>query len=456
MPSPVIHKDQNRDMRDETGSASVGMDSTSSPVFICTTGVDDFPEDDKSEGLLTSHAAMEESQETISVGEDQSFTSPAMAGKSPGAIHVTTSTQDEKVACVSCRKLQAKIKSLELEQLKRKTPQLSRVIQTHKFSHTHLQKDTDIKFYTGLPNRETFDRFYDLFEYDAKTLRYWHGPAHLCVKANIKRKYKVTPHRSSNRHLTAKDEFMLTLMRLRLGSLEKDLADRFEVSVSVCSRILATWLRFLAKTFEKFIFVPSKDVFHENRPTEFTSFPKVRHIIDCSEIFVETSDDPEIQAATWSSYKHHNTAKFLISITPNGHIQYRSKTWGGRTSDLSISRHSGFLDILEPFDEVMADRGFPIQEELASKLCQLHVPPGLKGQAQLTKAEVKRTKAIANTRIYVEQAIRRIKYFRILKYEVPITVLPQLDDMLTICIALSNLRPALCNPPDRKKNAKKP
>lgn len=37
---------------------------------------------------------------------------------------------------------------------------------------------------------------------------------------------------------------------------------------------------------------------------------------------------------------------------------------GGRTSDVHIVQQSGFYDILEPHDEVMADRGFTIAEDL--------------------------------------------------------------------------------------------
>ena len=40
-------------------------------------------------------------------------------------------------------------------------------------------------------------------------------------------------------------------------------------------------------------------------------------IIDCSEIFIETPKNLELQSATWSDYKHHNTLKFLVCVAPN-------------------------------------------------------------------------------------------------------------------------------------------
>ena len=68
-------------------------------------------------------------------------------------------------------------------------------------------------------------------------------------------------------------------------------------------------------------------------------------------------------ARTWSDYKHHNTAKYLVSINPSGLINYVSEGFGGRCSDKYITNNSGFLDIIEPYDCVMADRGFTRREE---------------------------------------------------------------------------------------------
>ena len=45
---------------------------------------------------------------------------------------------------------------------------------------------------------------------------------------------------------------------------------------------------------------------------------KVAVIIVCFEVFIECPSSFLVRAATWSSYKHHNTVKFLIGITPQG------------------------------------------------------------------------------------------------------------------------------------------
>lgn len=108
----------------------------------------------------------------------------------------------------------------------------------------------------------------------------------------------------------------------------------------------------------------SMKVVKKTLPTKFKKpgYSKVRHIIDCTELFIETPSDPKLRAPTWSDYKHHNTVKILVSITSNGSFNFVSSAWGGRTSDVHLTRESGFYHILEPYDEVMADQGFTIAE----------------------------------------------------------------------------------------------
>ena len=54
----------------------------------------------------------------------------------------------------------------------------------------------------------------------------------------------------------------------------------------------------------------------------------------------------------------------------------------------------------------MADRGCTIAEDLLLHRADLFIPPGKRGQEQFMKADVQKTKTIANLRIFVEQGIR--------------------------------------------------
>ncbi|XP_020900620.1 uncharacterized protein LOC110239252 [Exaiptasia diaphana] len=227
----------------------------------------------------------------------------------------------------------------------------------------------------------------------------------------------------------------MALMKLRLGSTNADLAQRFGASPTTISHAFTTWVKVLARELACLVYNPSIAVFKKTLPEKFQKpgYYNLRHINDCTEIFIETPSDPTIKAATWSDYKHHSTTKLLVSITPTGHFNFLA--WGGRTSDVHLTRES-FYDILERRDEVMADRGFTITEDLLIRNCRLHIPPGKRGQEQFTKAEVAKTKEIANLRIYVEQAIRRLRTFRLIEHELPISLLGNIDDIVLICAAL--------------------
>ena len=75
---------------------------------------------------------------------------------------------------------------------------------------------------------------------------------------------------------------------------------------------------------------------------------------------------------------------------------------------------------------------------------KLAILPSTLGSLQMTSNDVAETSRIANVRIYVEQAIGRLKTFRILKNEIPVSCLPVCDDIIIVCAACCNLLDPLC------------
>ena len=56
-------------------------------------------------------------------------------------------------------------------------------------------------------------------------------------------------------------------------------------------------------------------------------------IIDYFEVFTDRPSNLLARAQTISNYKHHNTVKVLISITPQSTISFVSEALGGPISD---------------------------------------------------------------------------------------------------------------------------
>ena len=309
--------------------------------------------------------------------------------------------------------------------------------------HSDLKNNQTVHLLTGIPSRPAFHKLFDSVKGSIKKVRHRSGPKKTSRKG---RNFRKSPKKfGPKRDLFQKNEFLLSLMKLRLGSTNADLAERFGISSSTVSTIFNTWVNILASELKCLIYNPSMEVVKKTLPEKFKKpgYCKVRHI-DCTEIFVETPSDPVIRVSTWSDYKHHNTAKILVSITPNGAFNFISEAWGGRTSDVHLTRESEFYNILEPYDAVMADRGFSIAEDLLLQRDDLFIPPGKRGQEQFTKADVQKTKTVANLRIFVEQAIRRLKTFRIIKNKLPISLTGNLDNIFFVCAALCNLYKPLC------------
>ena len=173
-------------------------------------------------------------------------------------------------------------------------------------------------------------------------------------------------------------------------------------------------------------------------------YPHCCIIIDCSELFIETPSSLDI-AAAWSNYKHHYTAKYLIGITPNATVSFLSDCYGGRTTDVFIVQDCGFLQGLQPKDLVMADRAFKIHIMLAFHQCTSAIPPSKHTSIQMTATDVHTTSRIANVRIYVEQAIARMKNFCIIKHELPASLLPLIDDIAVVCAVMTNFMEPLCS-----------
>ena len=282
------------------------------------------------------------------------------------------------------------------------------------------------RFYTGLPS-------YKIFEFLLEKLK------------------PISP--TYDRHgLSAGDQLLLVMMKLRLATMHKDLAYRFGIHVSRVTKIFHHWIDVMSRELQQLISWPDHELVRKTLPDCFKpKYIRTKCIIDCSEVFIQRPTSLSARAETYSSYKSHNTVKFLVAISPTGAIIYVSKCWGGRVSDKHLTSSCGFLDKLMHGDLVLADRGFDISEELALHGATLAIPPFTKGKLQLSQREVEESRNLSRIRIHVERAIGRLKYYKILHSTLPIALVKRpyetnyatIDKILIVCSALCNIQPPL-------------
>ena len=104
---------------------------------------------------------------------------------------------------------------------------------------------------------------------------------------------------------------------------------------------------------------------------------------------------------------------------------------------------SGLLNELEHEDEIMADKGFNIENELGSVGVSLLIPAFLKGKTQFSIQETNKNKAIASVRIHIERMMERLKNWHILDRKIPISMAPFASDIIVVLSPLSNFLPPL-------------
>jgi hypothetical protein len=158
-------------------------------------------------------------------------------------------TQTE-LTSANVRDMQREIEDLTIRLTQRVAP----------FSEESLQSNEMVKFYTGLPNMKVLTAVFGLV---------------------IKAVYS-----SDTTRLSPFQEFMATLVKLRLNCQVQDLAYRLNLSCATVSRIFLKWMTVMDKCLCSLILWPDHDSLSKTMPECFrASFgTKVAVIIDCFEI----------------------------------------------------------------------------------------------------------------------------------------------------------------------------
>ncbi|XP_049528033.1 uncharacterized protein LOC125947407 [Dermacentor silvarum] len=302
-------------------------------------------------------------------------------------------------------------------------------LQSQSFSVDTIHS-TAFKFYTGLTSKAQFDALYGHLEANAQRMAYW-------VPQQNEQQQQI----EKDRQLSKREELFMVLYRLRTGVCAREVARLFGISQSSLSRIFCSWINILDKELYALTRMPSLAEVQRHMPEAFSDFPNTRVVLDCTEVRIQKSSKLKAQRQTFSTYKHFNTFKALVGVTPDGYVCFVPEIWGGHVSDTEIVERSGLLKRLQPGDGVMVDKGFRL-DSIFPPTIQIYIPPFKKGN-QLSASDVIATRKIAGARIHVERVIRRIKEFHFLDRPVPINMLDIAGKIFRTCALLSNLQPPI-------------
>jgi len=334
----------------------------------------------------------------------------------------------------------------ELEQLRVETESL----RVQRLSLQNIQDNSKLfQFYTNLPNFAVFDaaRQYLQTRVDGNVKR-WHGSKAAVGSSKTPSNVGTGKSGPGNR-LAFQDEMFIVLVKLKTGRLNHDLAFQFGVSVGLISEIFSSWLCFLCAELKLLFEMVDCGEPVDGIPGVYKNFSGLRVVVDCTELMLQKSSDLHDRKTTFSNYKHHDTVKFLVGMSPQLCVNFVSKAWGGRASDTHITTHSdALLSGLPAGSVVMAVRGFTVAPEL-SRLGVKTIIPEFKGRgrSQFTDAECSTSEDIAKARIHIERVIQRIKTFHVLDSVVRLNMSDIIEQIFTVCAYLTNFQTPIirCN-----------
>jgi len=283
--------------------------------------------------------------------------------------------------------------------------------------------DEAIHYYTGLENNSKVMFVLSTLGHAVYNLSYY---AHKCE------------------NLSVPNQFFLVLIKLRVHVPNFQLSRMFGISKNSVSNIFITWINFMACQWREIDIMPSREMTTFHMPDDYVKkFPRTRVIIDGMECPIMKPKNPHAQQATFSSYKNCNTLKVVVGSSPGGVINLVSPAYGGSISDRQLTERIQLGKACDPGDQIMADKGFNIQDIVGLNDVHVNMPTFLKKGNQFQPKVLARDRQIASKRVHIERHIGLAKTYKILSQPMNMNEACLGSEIIFICCMLCNFRSSI-------------
>ena len=261
---------------------------------------------------------------------------------------------------------------------------------------------------------------------------------------------KLIPKHSeedSRLKITDENRLMMFLMKMKCGMTFNSIGALCGVHPTTASRIFHELLLHLSKACKNYVYWPKKEVIEETMPLVFKNskdYKDVRVIIDATEFVVEQPATLQDRVYFYSHYKKGYRIKVIVGCSPAGQITFISKCYGGRATDTHATVESGFIQMLEGNDKVLADKGFPKIQSYIDKSDKniILVMPPFKHEGGFTDEQIQEQYNTSKLRIHIERIMQRIRIYKITE-KFTMDLVPFCDEIIFMCGVLVNLQPPI-------------
>ena len=240
-----------------------------------------------------------------------------------------------------------------------------------------------------------------------------------------------------------KDVVAFVLLRLRRGLQHRAIAAMYNISATRTTELSNIALRALAKELKCHVKLLDKDQMLQNTPPSVQEqYPNAKiYICDDTYIYIQHSDDLNLQHGSFSNHKYRNLAKFFIGCAPNGTILTVEGPYECDADDeiLQTSLDKDVNAWLDDGDIVVVDRGFQEAPNQVVDGVMVLQPAYLQGQAQFSLSDRVMSIKVSQLRCVIENVNARLKAYHLLTNVYPNKALDLLADYVLVAAALSNL-----------------